>query len=84
MADVLDCPIATVTNKEGAALGAAILAGVGTGVYSSVSAACNSILRVKEAQIPDQSQKTAYESYYALYRKVYNDLKGNFNTLSYL
>ena len=81
MADVLDCPIATVTNKEGAALGAAILAGVGTGVYASVPAACNSILQVNEPQCPDVAKKAAYEGYYALYREVYSNLKEQFKAL---
>ena len=48
MADVLCCPIATVTNKGGTALGAAILAGVGVGIYENVQSACSSVLRTNE------------------------------------
>ena len=84
MADVFDCPIATVTNKEGAALGAAILAGVGAGVYSSVPAACNAILQANEPQYPNPAVKAEYDSYYCLYRDVYNSLKDRFKTLSCL
>jgi len=82
IADVLDCPIATVTNTEGAALGAAILAGVGAGVYSSVPAACEAIIRTNEPQEPDNAKKAAYDSFRAIYRDVYSNLKTTFKTLS--
>jgi len=84
MADVLDCPINTLTNTEGAALGAAILAGVGTGLYASVPAACSSILQFNEPQLPNRAHKTAYENYYTLYSKVYKSLQGQFTALSCL
>jgi len=82
MADILDCPIATVTNKEGPALGAAILAGVGAGLYESVPDACSSILRINKPQLPDRESKLAYEPYYALYKEIYNSLAEQFKTLS--
>jgi len=82
MADVLDCPITTVTNNEGAALGAAILAGVGAGVYESVPAACDLILRTNEPQLPDRSMKATYDNIHAIYREVYGNLKETFKTLS--
>ena len=82
MADVLDCPITTVSNNEGAALGAAILAGVGAGVYESVPAACDLILRTNKPQLPDRSMKAAYDNIHAIYREVYGNLKETFKTLS--
>ena len=82
MADVLDCPITTVTNSEGAALGAAILAGVGAGVYKSIPAACGAILQTGAASLPDRSKKAAYDSFHSIYREAYGNLKGTFKTLS--
>ena len=82
MADVLKTPIVTVSNKEGAALGAAILAGVGTGLYESFSAACSRILQENETHLPDPRLKKAYNGYYKLYRKVYRRLKKQFRKLS--
>ena len=82
ISDVLDCPIATITNKEGAALGAAILAGVGAGVYESLPAACNTIIKTTPHHTPDVGQKAIYDKYYSLYLDVYGSLKDHFNTLS--
>ena len=82
MADVLNCPITTVTNKEGAALGAAILAGTGAGIYKSIPAACDSILRTNEPQLPESAQKAAYENCYDLYRRVYGNLREDFKALT--
>ena len=81
MADVFECPIATVTNKEGAALGAAILAGVGAGVFDSIPAACDSVLQTNEPQLPDQAKKASYEGFSAIYHGLYNDLKESFKAL---
>jgi len=81
MADVFGYPISTVTNKEGAALGVAILAGVGAGVYKDIPAACGSILQMNETQLPDDSKKDAYSSYSSVYREVYSNLKGTFKPL---
>jgi len=82
ISDVLDCPIATITNKEGAALGAAILAGVGAGIYESLPAACNTIIKTTPPHTPDLGQKAIYDKYYLLYLEVYQSLKEHFNTLS--
>ena len=45
LADVMKCPVATTVNTEGPALGVAILAGVGAGLYGSVQEACRAPLR---------------------------------------
>lgn len=84
MADVLNCPIVTSQNKEGPALGAAMLAGVGAGLYGSVPKACASIIRGGEPQLPDKLRCGAYEPYYKLYRQVYAQVSGSFEALSKL
>jgi len=85
IADVMECPIATVSNKEGAALGAAILAGVGAGLYESIPQARDIILREEnEPQLPNKENKAAYENCYKLYRNVYFSLRERFKELSKL
>lgn len=44
MADMFGCDVKTVTATEGPALGVAILAGVGAGIYDSVEAACRKMI----------------------------------------
>ena len=82
LADNYDCPVVTVQNTEGPALGVAILAGVGAGVYENVPAACREILKFNKAQLPHSEDKNAYTSYYELYKEVYRSLKVHYKSLA--
>ncbi len=82
LADLYGCPVVTVKNREGPALGAAILAGVGAGVYESVPAACDAIIRQNAPQQPDAENGAAYEGYYKLYQKLYPRTKELFGELA--
>ncbi len=84
MADVYDCPVTTVVNKEGPALGVAILAGVGTGIYKSVQDGCDTVLKYNEQQLPKSDNVGSYKPYYNLYKSLYPVLKDSFSTLSNL
>jgi xylulokinase len=82
IADVLDCPITTISNNEGAALGAALLAGVGVGVYKDLPSACDSIIHTSGTQAPDKDRHCVYDRYFALYREVYIALSVPFKALA--
>ena len=82
LADVYGCPVKTIASTEGPALGAAILAGVGAGVYASVPEGCAAAVRVGEAQRPDAERSAAYEPYYQLYRGLYPALRDSFHRLA--
>lgn len=84
LADVYGCPVKTIASTEGPALGAAILAGVGAGVYASVPEGCHAAVRVGGTQRPVPEQSTAYEPYYQLYRGLYPALRDSFHTLAVL
>ncbi len=84
LADVYGCPVKTVVSKEGPALGAAILAGVGAGLYPSVQDACHAMIRTNPAQQPDPEASAQYEPFYQLYRSLYPALRESFHTLSTL
>jgi len=83
-ADLYHCPVSTIKTDEGAALGAAILAGTGARVYDSLEQACDTIIVKNETccQIVENSQ--VYEGYYQLYKKLYLDLKDSFKALTKL
>ncbi|MGE5623636.1 MAG: xylulokinase, partial [Methanocella sp.] len=77
-ADVFGKEVSLVSSVEGPAFGVALLAGVGTGVYPSVEAACRAtIRRVDEAQ-PDPAARPRYQQAYALYRRLYPALRDLF------
>ncbi|NLT09106.1 MAG: xylulokinase [Ruminococcus sp.] len=82
LADLYNCPVRTISSEEGPALGAAILASVGTGIYSSVHEACGQIVRTGQEQSPDVRNTVVYEKYYQLYRELYPALKSKFKSLA--
>ncbi len=84
LADLYDCKVKTATISEGPALGVAILALVGTGVYKSVQEACAEIIKTDVIQPPVKENIAQYEKYYSLYREIYPSLKDNFKKLSTL
>ena len=81
LADLYGCGVKTVTSKEGPALGAAILAAVGAGVYSSVEQACGAVVHSKDTTSPDAERAKVYEQYYQLYRSLYPALKESYQKL---
>lgn len=63
-ADVTGLKLATLKEKESACLGTAILAGVGTGVYSSLDEACEKLVQTKKVYTPSGADYTAaYKQY---------------------
>lgn len=55
--------------------GAAILAGVGIGLYKDFGEAVNRVVRIKRRQLPNERDKLVYEKTYEVYLKLYENLK---------
>jgi xylulokinase len=75
-ADVYGREVEIVAAEEGAAYGAAILAGTGAGAWSSVEQACDAIVRVAKRIAPNQKDLPAMQNAYQTYRKIYPALRG--------
>ncbi|MGN0632954.1 MAG: xylulokinase [Oscillospiraceae bacterium] len=84
LADLYNCPVKTVASKEGPALGVALLALTGAGVYSSVPEACSAVVSTDKIQQPDPENVPVYESYYQLYREIYPAVKAQCQKLAKL
>lgn len=84
LADLYNCPVKTASSKEGPALGVALLALTGAGVYSSVPEACKAVCKVDKTQAPNEANVPEYEKYYQLYREIYPALKAEFSKLAAL
>ena len=84
LADVYNCDVSTIKSKEGPALGVALLAGAGTGVYKNIEEACSIAVLTKDSASPDAGRHQDYESYYQLYRSIYPSLKEHYKTLARL
>ncbi len=70
-ADVYGKDLATLQESEGSAFGAALLAGVGGKVYSSVEESAKEAIQVREHVEPDRAHTATYDLLYEVYRSLY-------------
>ena len=84
LANVLNVELVTVNITEGAAYGAALLAGVGAGQWPDVDAACEACVKSTGSTPPQPETVPTYESFYAQYRGLYPALKAISHNLSEL
>jgi xylulokinase len=75
VASVLGVPLERTVVEEGAAYGAALLAGVRAGVFADVHHALESAVRVRNVVEPEPGWLGAYEEGYARYRRLYPALR---------
>jgi len=79
LADVCGVELVTVKTTEGAAFGAALLAGLGTGVWSSALEACSAAVELGETTHPSASTRDLYDRSYRRFRDHYPALAPLFN-----
>jgi xylulokinase len=82
LASVLETELVTVNTSEGAAFGAALLAGVGAGEWPDVPTACKVAIRLTDSIRPDSRNFEVYRRAYSLYRGLYPVLKPSFMLMS--
>lgn len=83
--DTFGIPVETSASSDAAALGVAILAAVGAGIYSSVESACDIMVPASaETVCPDNQNTESFRAYHSIYSSVYSSLKDNYKNLSKL
>jgi xylulokinase len=82
--DVFGLSLSTMAADEGPALGAALLAGVGAGLFDTVEEACSTVVKVTGTTNPKPANAAIYERYYEIYRALYPSLKPHFADLGEL
>ena len=75
-ADVTGKPIVVPSSDTATTLGAAMLAGVGTGMYRDYEEAVSCTVRDTRRQDPDPSKAEVYAEAYETYLTLYRDLRG--------
>lgn len=75
MADITGHPHVTLHAEEGPAFGAALLAGVGAGVWGSVPEACQAAIQTRSRTEPNPTMTARYERAYQTYRALYPAIK---------
>ncbi len=83
-ADMFGVPAARMNVAEAPALGAAVLAGVGAGIYASVPEACDHVVLPRDRVMPDPDAAAVYARHYPLYRALYEALREPYRTLASL
>jgi xylulokinase len=74
-ASIYGYPSDVLVAEEGAAFGAALLAGVGAGAWHDTDAACATAIRVAEQIVPDPSAAQSNANGYKIYRRLYPALR---------
>ena len=75
IANVMNMKIDRIESEEGPGYGAAILAAVGCGAFSSVEEAAGRLVKITDTEEPDPQLAGKYEEKYQKYRKLYPALK---------
>ena len=74
-ADTYGYPVEIVAAEEGAAYGAALLAGVGAGIWRTVDDACDAVVRVVTRIEPDSNARAVLARHYERYKALYPALR---------
>ncbi|HYK38143.1 xylulokinase [Alloacidobacterium sp.] len=74
-ADIYGYVSDVLVAEEGAAFGAALLAGVGAGAWPDTDAACASAIQVAEQIAPDPAAVKSYADGYKIFRRLYPALR---------
>ncbi len=74
IADCLGVPVHIPSGSESGILGAAITAGVGTGVYSDFASATATTIRIQKTYKPNPLNFELYTEVYELYKTIREDL----------
>ena len=75
VANVMNLSVETVEAEEGPAMGGALLAAVGCGIYPDVRTAADAVVRISGTEAPDPGLTELYEERYRTFRKIYPALR---------
>lgn len=81
IANIMNLTVETIESEEGPALGGALLAAVGCGVFRDTKEAAAAVVKVTGQEIPDPTLVSRYEERYQTFRKLYPALKDVYKAL---
>ena len=80
-ADTFNVPVRTTTTTEGTAYGAALLAAVGGGAFTSIEDACSNAVREDLTATPGP-EHAALQAHHEMYCTLYPTLKSTFTAMA--
>lgn len=78
LADIYGNSVCTVPNDSGAAMGAAVLAAVGSGIYRSIDEAVAKMVKTNEEEPYSEERHRKYMERFMVYRELYRRLEDLF------
>ncbi|MEZ4677808.1 MAG: FGGY family carbohydrate kinase [Caldilineaceae bacterium] len=73
-ADIMDRPLQRLANIDTGPFGAALIAGVGTGIYVDYVTASGEAVKVDREFVPDGAKRNYYDALFGLYQESYQAL----------
>lgn len=83
-ADVLDATVEVPAGGEVGALGAAMIAAVGVGLFPDLPAAARAMVSVQAMHVPDPRSRDRYAARFAIYRDLLGAMDGSWDRLALL
>lgn len=81
-ADIFGYKIKKTSINEGPAFGAALLAGVGAGIYENVDEAVKETVNTRIVARPNREREQIYNQLYEIYRSLYSSLEAEYQNLA--
>jgi len=76
-ADVYGIPVSSLKVADATVLGAAVLGGVGAGVFASIKEGAEKLVRLDRRYEPDARHTQIYDTLYGIYRRTYESLENS-------
>jgi D-xylulose kinase len=74
ISDVTGIPVNTLMGSDHAAMGAALIAGTGIGIFENLTIACLNTVKPLNRYSPNQPEHQKYKNYFTKYSRLYNAL----------
>ena len=78
---VLDIPLDIPVTEEGPGYGGAMLAMVGTGLFSDVRECAEALTRIKDTVLPEPGLAAKYEKRYSEFKRIYPSIRSLFREI---
>ncbi|MHB9128178.1 MAG: FGGY-family carbohydrate kinase, partial [Candidatus Humimicrobiaceae bacterium] len=79
--NIIGYPIHYLDQNPGSSLGAAFVAGIGTGCFGNWSEV-NKFIKIVDIVNPDSTEHFCYQKYYSIYKELYLALKDKYKKLN--